>query len=180
MPHKKKCSGLLKNVSCPQCTKKFSTATNVLQHMNQPSGSCYVATLAEEMDLICEEDADVRDTATSQDGDEDIDMDVFPDHDGRSSTPFDNRQHDPDPYVEAYKGCTEAFPGGEMFMDQFRRDQYAEQRRQNIYFPWASKQEWAFALWLLRSHLSMAAIDHLLSLEIISCDIPAPLKCYYP
>ncbi|KIM57131.1 hypothetical protein SCLCIDRAFT_131146, partial [Scleroderma citrinum Foug A] len=38
---------------------------------------------------------------------------------------------------------------------------------QNIYFPWASRQEWAFASWLLRSHLSMATIDSLLSLEII-------------
>ncbi|KAI5986735.1 hypothetical protein EDC04DRAFT_2589552, partial [Pisolithus marmoratus] len=34
-------------------------------------------------------------------------------------------------------------------------------------FPWASRQEWGFASWLLESHLSMAAIDSLLSLEII-------------
>ena len=73
-------------------------------------------------------------------------------------------------FVETYQGCVETFPGGETFMSQFRNDQYVEQRRQNIYFPWASRQEWAFASWLLRSHLSIAAIDCLLSLEIVSSD----------
>ncbi|KAI6041981.1 hypothetical protein EDC04DRAFT_2534493, partial [Pisolithus marmoratus] len=35
------------------------------------------------------------------------------------------------------------------------------------YFPWASRQEWAFTLWLLQSCLSMAAVDNLLSLKIM-------------
>ena len=42
------------------------------------------------------------------------------------------------------------------------------QRQENVFYPWASKQEWAFASWLLRSHLSMAAIDSLLSFDIMS------------
>ena len=99
-----------------------------------------------------------------------------PDHDDLF-LPFDNSiggEHGQLPgtarFVETYQGCTEMFPGGETFMSRFRNDQYAEQRRQNIYFPWASRQEWAFALWLLRSRLSMAAIDSLLSLEIVSSD----------
>ena len=71
-------------------------------------------------------------------------------------------------FVETYQGCMETFPGGETFMSRFRNDQYVEQQWQNIYFPWASQQEWAFASWLLRSHLSIAAIDCLLSLEIVS------------
>ncbi|KIK22282.1 hypothetical protein PISMIDRAFT_102704, partial [Pisolithus microcarpus 441] len=40
--------------------------------------------------------------------------------------------------------------------------------QENIYFPWASRQEWVFASWLLQSCLSMAAMNSLLSLEIIS------------
>ena len=71
-------------------------------------------------------------------------------------------------FVETYEGCSEAFPGGETFMGRFRRDQFAEQRRENMYFPWASRKEWHFASWLLRSRLSMAAIDSLMSLEIVS------------
>ena len=75
----------------------------------------------------------------------------------------------PDRFVEVlFEGCAEQFPGGKTFMDEFRNDRYAEERRQNLYFPWASRREWAFASWLLRSRLSMAAIDSLLSLELVS------------
>ncbi|KAI6008569.1 hypothetical protein EDC04DRAFT_2907000 [Pisolithus marmoratus] len=136
--------------------------------MNQPSGSCYHASLAE--DLIYGEDIEVQSATHSQGDNENVDMDTFPDYGDPLN--FDNphrSQHDPDPgiYVETYEGCTEAFPGGETFMDRFRCDQYAEQCRENSYFLWASRQEWAFALWLLRSRLSMAAIDCLLLLEIM-------------
>ncbi|KAI5994535.1 hypothetical protein EDC04DRAFT_2910534 [Pisolithus marmoratus] len=168
MPWKKAPSGLPKNISCPQCAKKFSTATNVLQHMNQPSGLCYHASLAE--DLIYGEDIEVWSAAHLQGDDENVDMDTFPDYgDPLNFNDPHGSQHDPDPgiYVKTYKGCAEAFPGGEMFMDRFRCDQYAEQCQENSYFPWASRQEWAFASWLLQSHLSMAAIDCLLSLEIM-------------
>ena len=71
-------------------------------------------------------------------------------------------------FVKTYEGCSEAFPGGETFMGRFRRDQFAEKCRENMYFPWASRKEWCFASWLLHSHLSMAAIDSLMSLEIVS------------
>ena len=53
-------------------------------------------------------------------------------------------------------------------MDEFWDDQYVAQRQENVFYPWASKQEWAFASWLLRSHLSMAAINSLLLLDIVS------------
>ena len=150
--------------------------------MNQPSGSCYRVPLTEQMGPIHEEDVDVRDAVHLQGDDEDIDMDVFADYDDPMN--FDDShgsQHDPDPgvYVKTYEGCAEAFPGGEMFMDQFRRDQYAEQHREHIYFLWASRQEWDFASWLLRSRLSMAAIDRLLLLEIVSHDVPAFFKSYH-
>ena len=201
MPQKKIPSELPKNISCPRCGKRFSTATNVLQHMNQPFGLCYRASVAEEMGLTTTEnsaensvdrerfhsleDVEVPDVAHWEDGDEDIRMDVSPNYND-PSTPFDDphesqREQLPGPggFVEAYEGCTEAFPGGETFMGQFRCDQYAEQRRENNYFPWASRQEWGFASWLLRSRLSMAAIDSLLSLEIVSHDILASSKTYH-
>jgi len=74
----------------------------------------------------------------------------------------------PGRFVKTYEGCAEAFPGGETFMGRFRKDRFVEQHWENMYFPWASRKEWGFALWLLRSCLSMAAIDSLLSLEIVS------------
>ena len=202
MPRKKTTRGQLKTVSCPRCGKKFPSETNVLQHMNQPNGRCYIA------DIITagnstegvhnREDFDVPDIYRS---DNDIDMtdippaspeydephpfsdfDVPPAPANRDAPPTPaNRDAPPTPshyreghpdypgrFVEVYEGCTAAFPGGETFMGRFRSDRYAEQRRENIYFPFVSRKEWEFASWLLRSSLSMAAIDSLLSLEIVS------------
>lgn len=77
----------------------------------------------------------------------------------------------PAAFVELYEGCSEAFPGGKSFMDNFRQDRYAAERQENLYFPFASQEEWQFASWLLRSHLSLSAIDSLLSLDIVSNDL---------
>ena len=41
MPWAKTTCRHLKTISCPHCGKKFHTETNVLQHMNQPTGPCY-------------------------------------------------------------------------------------------------------------------------------------------
>ncbi|KAI5983252.1 hypothetical protein EDD15DRAFT_2376651 [Pisolithus albus] len=158
--------------------------------MNQPTGSCY-GSMAGEMGLLTAdnifedtvdrgaEEVEVTDAAGWHYDDEDINMGVphadtlppFPDYSPAPSVGSYGGQHEQLPgtgrFFETYEGCVETFPGGETFMDQFWNDGYAEKRRENIYFPWASRQEWAFASWLLRSRLSMAAIDSLLSLEII-------------
>ena len=63
-------------------------------------------------------------------------------------------------------------------MDQFRNDQYGEQWQEKIYFPWASRQEWGFAFWLLHSCLSMAVIDDLLSLKLVSSNTSMQFKSY--
>ena len=53
-------------------------------------------------------------------------------------------------------------------MDEFDRDDHATMREENLYYPWASRQEWELASFLLRSSLSMAAIDQFLSLDLVS------------
>ncbi|KIM51910.1 hypothetical protein SCLCIDRAFT_33084 [Scleroderma citrinum Foug A] len=162
--------------------------------------SCYCS-LAKEIGLInprsstedfvdreachTEEDIDIPDADYWQDGDVEMVPSAndtgLPDH-ASPPPPFNNSiesQHRQLPgatrFVETYQGCAEMFPRGETFMSQFRNDQYAEQRQQNIYFPWASRQEWAFASWLLHSRLSMAMIDSLLSLEMIK-NIPLSFR----
>ncbi|KAI6038075.1 hypothetical protein EDC04DRAFT_2604354 [Pisolithus marmoratus] len=105
-------------------------------------------------DLIHGEDVEVH----LQGDNENADMDVFPDYGNplNFNDPHGTHRsrHDPDPgiYVDTYEGCMEAFP---------------EQCQENSCFLWGSRQEWAFALWLLQSCLSMAAIDGLLLLEIM-------------
>ena len=193
MPQKKTTCGQLKTVSCPRCGKKFPSETNVLQHMNQPNGRCYITdiiTTGNSTEGVCNrEDFNIPDIYRS---DNDINMTDIPPASPEYGEPhpfsdFDvppapaNRDAPPTPshyreghpdypgrFVEVYEGCAAAFPGGEMFMGQFRSDRYAEQRRENIYFPFASRKEWEFASWLLRSSLSMAVINNLLSLEIVS------------
>ncbi|KAI6004677.1 hypothetical protein EDD15DRAFT_2155438 [Pisolithus albus] len=52
-------------------------------------------------------------------------------------------------------------------MDSFWQDAHAEERRENLFYPFASSEEWQFSSWCMRSGLSMSTIDSLLSLNII-------------
>ncbi|KAG2143329.1 hypothetical protein BD769DRAFT_1297671, partial [Suillus cothurnatus] len=56
---------------------------------------------------------------------------------------------------------------GSTFLDLFDADEYAECRVDNLYYPFTSKEEWEIADYLLRSSLSMAAIDEFLKLSMI-------------
>ncbi|KAF9455154.1 hypothetical protein BDZ94DRAFT_1180573, partial [Collybia nuda] len=53
-------------------------------------------------------------------------------------------------------------------MDQFDEDQYTSERIHNLYYPFASRSEWEFGSFLLLSNLSIASIDKLLSLSLVS------------
>lgn len=151
--------------------------------MNQPTGSCYSGSipLFDEQAILAAQANRAPGSSSADQGeveppeilDEDVEMNEFASN--HSGDPSDLEplqlgigQLRPGRYVETFEGCGETFPGGRTFMDGFWADEYAEQRRENIYYPWASKDEWAFASWLLRSRLSMAAIDSLLSLDIVS------------
>ena len=58
--------------------------------------------------------------------------------------------------------------GGETFMDQFDKDRFVGERKQNIYYPFADRDDWEMGYWLLNSGLSMAAINKFLSLKLVS------------
>ena len=201
MPRAKTTRGRPKTISCPRCGKKFCTVTNVLQHMNQPTGPCYDGSLPlfGEYDNPIDAEAphsyntaqlqqEERDPglADSESYEEYGDIEMDGPGDPAVSVPSrpDIEQLGPGRFVETFEGCGETFPGGKTFMGDFWADQYTEQRCENVYYPWASKQEWAFASWLLRSRLSMAAIDSLLSLDIVSNNFqlssfsdPLQIKC---
>ncbi|KAG1762201.1 hypothetical protein EDD22DRAFT_953354 [Suillus occidentalis] len=70
--------------------------------------------------------------------------------------------------VEVYEGAGTCYAGdGVTFLDLFDADEYAECRKENLFYPFASKEEWEVADFLLRSPLSMAAINQFLELPMI-------------
>ena len=50
-------------------------------------------------------------------------------------------------------------------MGSFDSDDFADQRQKNLYYPFASKEDWEMAAFLLRSGMSMALIDDFLKLH---------------
>ena len=165
---------------------------NVLQHMNQPAGLCYGSLPLFDKNCILAAQApkapgprpdshstDYWEELELPEGpsilNEDIEMNepdiaLIPSGDPPTFQPSQpgSRQLHLGQYVETFKECGETFAGGGTFMDEFWDDQYVAQRQENVFYPWVLKQEWAFASWLLHSCLSMAAIDSLLLLDIVS------------
>ena len=138
--------------------------------MNQPSGSCYQEffseTLALEVGSTSGNPASLPDVPTTEYGAEqgdtpptaNVEDDFKMAHGPADSDPpglnpsvpgGQPQLLRPDRFVETFEGCAEQFPGRKTFMEEFRNDQYARERQQNLYFPWASRREWAFASWLL-------------------------------
>ena len=74
-------------------------------------------------------------------------------------------------YTDFFPGASKVFGEGETYMDLFDQDKYANKRMANLYYPFASQSEWELASYLLKSDLSMAAIDEFLNLQLVS------LKC---
>ncbi|KAG2079616.1 uncharacterized protein F5147DRAFT_784918 [Suillus discolor] len=70
--------------------------------------------------------------------------------------------------VEVYEGTGTCYAqDGVTFLDLFDADEYAECRKENLFYPFASKEEWEVADFLLHSPLSMAAINQFLELPMI-------------
>ncbi|KAG1891926.1 uncharacterized protein F5891DRAFT_986420 [Suillus fuscotomentosus] len=70
--------------------------------------------------------------------------------------------------VEMYEGAGTCYAWDDVtFLDLFDADEYAERRKENLFYPFASREEWEVADFLLCSPLSMAAINQFLGLPMI-------------
>ncbi|KAF8130961.1 hypothetical protein EV363DRAFT_1398782 [Boletus edulis] len=65
------------------------------------------------------------------------------------------------------------FDGGKTFLTRFNSDPYSAHRQDNLYYPFASLDDWEIAKFLLKSRLSMKLIDEFLSLWMITKDLCA-------
>jgi len=71
-------------------------------------------------------------------------------------------------FIEKYPGAGQTFGRAKTFMDTFDADCHADKRRDHPYYPFASRNEWEFASFLLRSNLSVNSINRFLKLELVS------------
>ena len=165
---------------CPDCGKRFANETRVLQHMNQPSNTCgsWINELSQAYHNYFHAPARTYTRTTARYR---PDRDVVPEVDGAYAhgelgpdedsvyNPDDGWQQEDAPGLvfNTHPNTPSIHPGGTTFMDRFFSDQYADLQQENLYYPFVSRIDWQFASWLLRSCLSMAAIDDLLSLELV-------------
>jgi len=171
---------------CPDCGKRFTNETRVLQHLNQPSTGC--GSWINELSRHCR-------TPTGQNGpvveprywpdqthnrlsEDEIVGDVRSQGGFRSEeypfedAPFEDTslfEDNPTPVLDDHPNVPSLYRGGTVFLDQFLSDEYAALCQENLYYPFASGVDWELASWLLRSRLSMAAIDEFkfLSLQLV-------------
>jgi len=182
---------------CPRCGRYFPDSSTVVNHLNQPISACLtyfeelrsqlantnnsrsVDTQAQDQDTAMSEGTNVeqepggapslastpvtpesiQNSDCSDDG-----MNVDPQPDDHSS------QHETKSkwFTEEFPDASWTFGCGRTFMDVFDQDQFADIRKDQLYYPFASKEEWELASFLLRSCMSMAAIDRFLKLSLVS------------
>ncbi|KAG1884411.1 hypothetical protein F4604DRAFT_1919615 [Suillus subluteus] len=88
----------------------------------------------------------------------DVDVDMYEDGDAGVEADYGKEE-------KVYDGAVKIYGVGMTFMKNFNSDEYAAERVDNPYFPFASKPDWEMAAFLLRSELSMVDIDKYLRLE---------------
>ena len=69
---------------------------------------------------------------------------------------------------EEYPGAARSYGLGTTFMKSFDLDQHSNNRFENPYYPFASRQDWQLAYFLLSSGMSMKLINQFLRLELVS------------
>ena len=184
-----------KTLFCPRCGKRFGNETRVLQHMNQPSSACSAflndishpsLPLSSQVIQLPRPPSHTREThqvtspevaSGTQIGFDDLPYDDWP-MDVPNDMPDDAQESDlqhtpgsntPSPgNIKYFPGASQSYPGRKTFMDQFFSDKHGELHKDNLFYPFASQEDWQMASWLLRSRLSMAAIDSFLSLDLVS------------
>ncbi|KAJ3515808.1 hypothetical protein NLJ89_g1535 [Agrocybe chaxingu] len=167
---------------CPLCGKKFWSQEAVKRHLSQPKSYCRLnhedpfhfqqpplAPLSGTMDAEVENSEHAESELNNIDSaleDMEMDLDLGGDHDLHESI-FSKPQADVENFFsELYPRAAKDYGVGDMMMDIFNSDTHAEKRKYNLYYPFASKDEWQLASSLLWSTLSMAEIDSFLKLEL--------------
>ncbi|KAG2031368.1 hypothetical protein BDR03DRAFT_986462 [Suillus americanus] len=167
--------------TCPKCGKVFTKDSSITRHLSQPWTSCHssvhdIVDILEFMDVVPPQ----RSLDPTQNLDTSVDMgqgfgvggDLQFDSQARDSMDTnldgDLTRNLPPTNEEWYEGAARCYSqDGVTFLDLFDADEHAEYRKENLFYPFASREEWEVADFLLCSALSMAAINTFLQLSMI-------------
>ena len=72
---------------------------------------------------------------------------------------------------EEFANAAHEWDAGKTFMENFDLDDLADQRKENLYYPFASREDWEMAAFLLRSGMSMALMDDFLKLQLVNTSV---------
>ena len=157
---------------CPRCGKEFNNEMSTLAHLNQPISKCrrdFEAYLQENSHKRHERQKRRKNQSTHNNVPEtfaDIDMDS--ESEPSIVKPFDSGPSEPHEFfTEEFPEAAKTYGNGPTYMDKFDADDYAHLRRDCPYYPFSSRDEWELASFLLRSDLSMSAIDQFLKLLLV-------------
>lgn len=162
-----------------KCGKIFMKESSVARHLSQPRTSCH-SSIRDMVDIsqfaeLVEPRQRSLDPLSSQfpsrtdrervsydpDPEDGMDFGIGGDH-------FDTVGEEPSSAEEWYEGAGTCYSqDGTTFLDIFDADEYADCRKDNLFYPFASRNEWEVADFLLRSPLSMAAINEFLALSMV-------------
>lgn len=165
---------------CPRCFKCFKNESAVIKHMGQPWSDCATSWMRNLEDLSSSLSSQRNLSSTQVPAQSvpnlyDTPMNVasIADQGGPREEYLsdDNSEEYGTRHTDMYPGASRIYGPGTTFMNKFDNDQHADQRRQNIYYPFSSRSDWQLGAWLLRSHLSMESIDQFLKLDLVSLPI---------
>ena len=150
--------------------------------MNQPVGSClpYIAELAAAHAMESQDTSVVESTELPACQDHEIpdNGEIFQHETEMSdgSAMVIDALHASNAIADEFQGASWTFGKGKTFLEEFNTDPHAAARGDNLYYPFASKEEWELASFLLLSGLSMASITKFLSLKLV-CNFLLFLSC---
>lgn len=146
---------------CPACGKPFKNESRLLQHLNQPWGRC--SAQRQQLETLAPHHNSETYPETNDDNPT-LEESTFDD----AGVLYDDA-NEADPASEKhqyfYPDAGKTYGHAPSFIDIFNTDQHAKERLTNTYWPFSSKADWGMGSWLLRSGLSMRAINDFLGLE---------------
>ena len=170
---------------CPKCSRHFGTPIQVARHLAQPLSLCARIERASATELISIPlrtplNSDVL-PVNAASGDppvgEEFDNQAFDDIQPAVESQGPPQSSHPDNlFCHTFPGAAQAYGVGPTFMDNFDIDRHARERRGNLYYPFASRQDWEVAEFLLSSGMSMARIDRFLHLESVCIAVSRPVR----